>query len=93
MYCQHCGEEIRLETGPGRRDVCPRCGADLRSCRHCSFYDPGYADGCREPQADRILDRDRSNFCDFFRATTKPPAKQDQTRRQEAKAKLDALFK
>jgi hypothetical protein len=34
---------------------------------HCSFYSPGHHNDCREPQAERVVDKRAANFCDFFR--------------------------
>jgi hypothetical protein len=50
----------------GRRDTCPRCGVDLHSCRQCRFHDPRAYNECREPQAERVLDKERGNICDYF---------------------------
>jgi len=64
--CFHCRTEILLTGQIGRREVCPRCGRDLHVCRNCRFYDPRAYNACRESQAERVLDKDRSNFCDYF---------------------------
>jgi hypothetical protein len=76
---------------PGRRDACPRCDADLHACVQCTFYAPGQYNDCREPQAERVLDPERSNYCDYFSpgdgrvgGGADPKA--------AAKAQLDALF-
>ncbi len=92
MNCHRCGKEVDQPV-IGRRDACPRCGSDLRCCLHCTFYDPSYADGCREPQAERILDKERSNFCDYFSVRKVSEARNQQQRGKEAKDELEALFK
>lgn len=66
MTCAGCGADLGRPERVGRRDVCPHCHAELRACRHCRFHDPGRADGCREPQAERVADKTRANFCDYF---------------------------
>lgn len=66
MRCVACSADLGRIERVGRRDVCPQCGADLHSCRHCRFYDPRAYNECREPQAERVLDKQRSNFCDQF---------------------------
>lgn len=63
--CFSCKREIEA-VRPGRRDVCDFCGVDLKVCLNCSFYDAAMPDGCREPASERIMDKDRANFCDFF---------------------------
>ena len=49
----------------GFRDACA-CGADLHVCRNCSHHDPAAYNECREPNAERVGDRDRANRCDYF---------------------------
>ena len=50
----------------GRSSRCDRCGADLRCCRSCRFHDPSAWNECAEPSAERVLEKDRANFCDWF---------------------------
>ena len=64
--CHACGRPIAARERPGRRDRCERCGADLHCCRQCRFYDPRAYNACAEPQAERVLDKERANFCDYF---------------------------
>jgi hypothetical protein len=63
--CHKCGSAIDVET-VSRRDECHACGSDLRVCLNCAFYDVGRANQCFEPQAERVKEKDRSNYCDFF---------------------------
>lgn len=51
----------------GRGDSCAKCGRDTRTCKACEFFDPGSNNQCRESQADRVVDKERANFCDYFR--------------------------
>jgi len=32
----------------------------------CGFYDTSAYNECRESNADRILEKEKSNFCDYF---------------------------
>jgi hypothetical protein len=50
----------------GRRDICPGCGADLRSCRNCRHFDLSAPKQCKEPFAEVPEDKDDANFCEFF---------------------------
>jgi len=50
----------------GRRDICPGCGADLRSCRNCRHFDLSAPKQCKEPFAEVPEDKDEANFCEFF---------------------------
>lgn len=91
MTCAACGRA--LPPGPvSRRDTCAGCGADLHACVQCAFYAPGQYNDCREPQAERVLDKERANFCDFFRPGRPGPGDAATDARAAAKARLDALF-
>ena len=74
MTCAGCGAELGRPERVGRRDTCPHCGVDLRACRQCRFYDVGAAHACREPQAERVADKTRANFCDYFAIAEGAPA-------------------
>jgi hypothetical protein len=50
----------------GRRDECPFCRADVHVCKNCMHFDPKAYNECNEPQADRVLEKERANFCDYF---------------------------
>ena len=64
--CHKCGTVIKEES-TSRRDECPGCGSDLRVCLNCTFYDESRANQCFEPQAEKVKEKDRSNYCDYFR--------------------------
>jgi hypothetical protein len=88
--CHSCKKEITFESFVGRQELCPSCEADLHCCLNCVFYERGLYNDCRERQAERVLDKDRSNFCDFFRFRQ---TGHDNTAKQDAQDKLAALFK
>lgn len=91
MQCGKCGQANPLTGKIGRNEVCVSCGADLRCCLNCTHYDLGRYNSCREPQAERVLDKDKRNFCDFFSVGKAGAAKKDPA--AGAKSRLDALFK
>jgi len=93
MQCGKCGHANPLEGTIGRKEVCASCGADLRSCINCAHYDPGRYNSCGEPQAERVLDKEKRNFCDFFSASGKNRGKDKKAAPPDAKSRLDALFK
>jgi len=64
--CPRYRKPLVLSQQIGRREMCPHCGADLHACLNCRFYDPGAYNACREPQAERGLEKERANFCDYF---------------------------
>lgn len=89
--CHHCGRDIGNVEGVGRRDACLHCGWDLHCCRNCRFYDPAYNNECREPQAERQVEKEAGNFCDYFSFRQGPATAQDTTK-DDARKRLDALF-
>ncbi len=94
--CYKCKNEVKIDKIIGRKDTCPFCQSDLRCCLNCRFYDPGSYNQCREPQADRVLDKDRSNFCDYFNFKDSAlSALEDKTKQgsDSIRKKLDDLFK
>lgn len=94
LTCFSCGREAEL-TGVFRSTTCPACDADMRVCKNCRFYDTSASKSCREPVSEPVHDKERANFCDFFRPA---PPKGDgggevRSEADEARAKLEALFK
>lgn len=63
--CHKCGAAIDIEK-VSRRDECYACGSDLHACLNCTFYDEGRANQCFEPQAERVTEKHRANYCDYF---------------------------
>ena len=91
-HCQSCGALLQIDGPIGRRDECEACGADLHACVQCRFYDPSASNQCREPEAERIQDKERQNFCDFFQLAAGKGGG-GRTPADDARDKLEALFK
>ena len=93
MRCLSCDTEIELASGDrvGFRDECEHCGADLHTCLHCAFHDPGAHNECREASAERVSDRERANRCDYFSPGGAGAAGAEAG--GQALSDLDALFK
>ncbi|MBI2500153.1 MAG: hypothetical protein HYW02_01495 [Deltaproteobacteria bacterium] len=92
--CFSCGKEFILQEKVGRRDTCSGCDAEIHCCFNCEFYDEHAYNECREPLADRVLDKERANFCDFFQLGKQSRhrlKKRDEV--AEAKKKLEELFR
>jgi len=89
--CWNCKKEIPIDLFVGRQEQCAFCGKDLHSCLNCNFYERGVYNDCREGQAERVLDKERSNFCDYFRFSA--VGKDTKAVTSDPKAKLEALFK
>lgn len=89
LACLRCGASLSSLSLPlSRRDQCPECDADLHVCKMCVHFDKTVPRQCREDGAEDVTDKDRPNFCDWF----KPSASAfDQGAKSEADAAKDAL--
>jgi len=76
----------------GFRDECEGCGRALHVCRNCGFYDTSYNNACRETQAERVVDKERFNFCEYFAPGSGKGGAPAQGK-SSAQAKLGELFK
>ena len=93
LDCWKCGAGIDAESLPlRRRDECPACGADLHVCRMCAFYDTSVAKSCTEPVAEEVTDKERANFCDYFRAAPGAYSHAGAAAGAAARSELEALF-
>ncbi|MEW6055377.1 MAG: hypothetical protein AB1540_02085 [Bdellovibrionota bacterium] len=90
--CHKCNQELRLETDFGRQDTCPGCGRATRCCLNCLHYDPSRYNECSEPVADRVVDKEKSTFCDYFKPSNKQKTGGLSAKEQALKA-AEALFK
>ena len=91
MICWKCRKEINIEK-PVRGDECPMCHADLHVCRACEFYESGAHNDCRESSADMVTDKERSNFCDYFRSAKSITGKPGNDKAAAARDAFNALF-
>jgi hypothetical protein len=66
MKCWNCATETDTRERVEFRATCPNCDRALHACRNCKHYDPGYYNQCRETSAERVTDKERFNFCEFF---------------------------
>ena len=91
--CYSCGTDIEIIGGRiGRNDTCDRCRNDVHVCYNCIHYDSSAYNECREPMADRVVDKAKRNFCDYFKPGS-AGAKKAGDEKSEALKKLDDLFK
>ena len=67
--CYNCSAELAFQAGGNvpRSESCHSCGKDLRVCKMCEFYDTQAYNECKESSANRIVEKDKANFCDYFK--------------------------
>ena len=93
MQCWKCGVELKNLLLPfSRYEECSHCKADLHACVACKNYDPSVSDACHEDRAEFVLDKDKANFCDYFRVNPRAYRQQDNSEAAAARAKLAELF-
>jgi hypothetical protein len=93
LVCWKCGASLAELSLPLRRlDECKRCNAELHVCKLCEFYSIAVAKHCREPIAEEVKDKERANFCDYFKPRPGAYSAAGQEAAAKAKAQLDALF-
>ena len=91
--CHSCLKILEIKTPAGRQELCVFCGSDLHCCLNCTFYARGAYNDCREPQAERVVEKGRGNFCDYFVFRDATSDLKEKAVKQSAKTKLESLFK
>ncbi len=68
ISCFSCAKELELFAAQKifRNEECPYCYASLHCCKMCGFYDSTAYNECKETSADRIVEKEKANFCDFY---------------------------
>jgi hypothetical protein len=93
FYCWKCGAQQPEQPMPlSRVAECPLCRAELHVCRMCEFFDNSVANSCREPVAERVMDKNRANFCGYLQLSFRPPQSVDSARDRQDLDDLEALF-
>lgn len=92
-HCFSCGKPLGLPEGPvSRGATCDSCGSDVRVCSNCIHFDPQSYNECREPMSDRVVDKTRSNYCDYFSLRRGEVSAQG-SKKSDILKSLDDLFK
>ncbi len=93
VNCFKCGRETEVRERVGFRDTCPGCDRPLHACLNCEFYDPTCHNECREIMTERVVDKDRANFCEYFAPARRARAMRPSASKIGAQSQLDALFR
>lgn len=93
LACLRCGASLSALSLPlSRRDQCPACSADLHVCKMCVHFDKSVPRQCREDGAEDVTDKDRPNFCDWFKPSDTAFDRSANAKADAAKDALAALF-
>lgn len=95
MKCHFCGTRIEENTPIYRSSLCPTCGKELRICLNCRFYSPGSHWDCRETIQEPVFDKERANFCEYFKPSMgeKPSPEHHRGNESNGRDKFNSLFK
>lgn len=74
---------------------CPKCGADLHTCRNCVYFDPASRFECTQSIPERIARKDVRNECEFFesRTTVEKVTSSESQKPSDSRAAFENLFK
>lgn len=93
FHCWRCGEQLAEDVLPIRRaELCSACNADLHACKMCGFYNTSVADACEEPVATAVSNKERANYCDYFKPSPRAYKGAVDDAAARARAELEALF-
>ena len=93
IHCYRCGASVEALSLPfSRQDECPECQNYLHVCKMCVHYDRAVPRQCREDGAEDVTDKDRLNFCDWYKPSEKAFDADRKADEDQARASLDALF-
>lgn len=95
--CFKCGSAFPREMRVTRSTECERCNQPVRCCRNCLFFSPGSHWDCRETVPEQVVDKERSNFCEYFRlnertSTDEKGATSSEMPREATRRAFDDLF-
>src|SRR5215813_368172 len=104
LRCSLCGAIVPPPVEILFESQCPKCKADLRSCKNCRHFDTAARFGCTQDIPERITKKDIRNKCEFFMARTsieretrdsggRAPATPTPTTPSDARSAFDNLFK
>jgi len=92
VICFSCQSENKVVDRLGFRDSCISCFNDLHVCKTCHFYDPKSYNDCSEPAADRVSEKEKRNFCEFYQIKSHGLGAEKNPTRDVLRAQAEALF-
>ena len=93
LSCWRCGASIaQLSLPLSRLEECPDCGNYLHVCQMCRYFDPTVAKSCREDDAEEVKEKERANFCDYFKPRAGAYDAALGAAEQRARGELGTLF-
>jgi hypothetical protein len=91
VKCAACAAVVQANIDA--EATCPKCNADLHTCRQCTYFDPGARFECRKPITGRILNKGGRNLCELFAARTVVERETSSGKPTDARQAFANLFK
>ena len=91
VKCAACGAAVAAKVESDSR--CPKCNAELHTCRNCVSFDPSARFECRKPLTARILNKGGKNSCELFAPRTVVERETSSGKPTDARQAFANLFK
>jgi hypothetical protein len=91
VKCAACGATVQANVSFDA--TCPKCKADLHTCRQCTFFDPGARFECRKPITVKIMNKSARNTCELFASRTVVERETSSGKPTDARQAFANLFK
>jgi len=72
---------------------CPRCGAELHSCKQCAYFDTASRFECTQPVSARIPKKEARNQCNFYSPRTTIERETSSSKPLDARQAFENLFR
>ena len=93
LSCYRCGASLAELTPPiSRQDECPSCTVYLHVCRMCEYFNPDVPKKCTEDDAEEVIEKERLNFCEWFKPSASAYDPQRASEEGRARNELASLF-
>ena len=70
VRCDECGTDLSTEFDVAVGSSCPKCSADLHTCRNCLHFDTSAHWQCAQPIKKRVPGKSKGNDCTLFTVRT-----------------------
>ena len=91
--CWQCGTSVVDQPLPlSTYAECRDCRAQLHCCRQCQHYNPRLRADCDEPRAESHSEREKANFCDWFKLRREFVEPGEKAPSVDHQAELNTLF-
>ncbi len=94
ISCYRCGTSLASLSLPlSRQDECPECHNYVHVCKMCIYFDARVPRQCREDGAEEVREKDRLNFCDWFKPSENAFDADRKDEEDGARSAAEDLFK